>query len=168
MRAIPVTNHLLREGFRNNATDMTPLKVQKMLFFLHGWYAAVTGQPLIDEGFEKWPYGPVSPPVYEELKHHGARPVDSYIEEWDEGRNEFTAFFVNTAALPQFKEILEKVWQEYGPLTGAQLSTLTHLPNTPWARTDGRQRIDDAIIRDFFRNEAAIKKSRSFGGTANA
>lgn len=150
MRATPVVNHLLRIGFREKADDLTPLKVQKMLYFLHGWYLAIAGESLIDGGFEKWQYGPVSPSVYESLKGYRGQPVNDYIKDWDSEKNAESIFFVNVKSKPQFVEILEAVWEKYSPLTAAQLSTLTHLRDTPWSLTENRAVIDDELIRRHF------------------
>lgn len=150
MRARPVVNHLLRIGFREKADDLTPLKVQKLLYFLHGWYLAIAGEPLIDGGFEKWPYGPVSRDVYDSLKGYGAQPVSDYLYDWDPVKMDVTAFFVNSEAMPRFDEVLEAVWKKYSPLTGAQLSTLTHMPDTPWSLTGAREVIDDDLIHQHF------------------
>lgn len=159
MRATPVVNHLLRKGFREKADDMTPLKIQKMLFFLHGWYLAIAGEPLIDGGFEKWQYGPVSRDVYESLRSYGGQPVDDYIRDWDPKKGDMAAFFVKVDAKPKFIDVLEAVWAKYSPMTAAQLSTLTHLPNTPWSLTANREIIDDDMIRDHFISIA--KKTRA-------
>lgn len=150
MRATPVVNHLLRIGFREKVDDLTPLKVQKMLFFLHGWYLAIVGDALIDGGFEKWPYGPVSRDVYDSLKQYGSQPVSDYLYDWDPVKQDVTAFFVNVEAMPRFEAVLETVWKKYSPLTGAQLSTLTHMPNTPWSLTAARDVIKNDLIHEHF------------------
>lgn len=160
MRVTPVINHLLRVAFREKADDLTPLKVQKMLFFLHGWYLAIAGEPLIDGGFEKWPYGPVSPDAYDSLKGYGAQPVADYIYEWDPVKKDVTAFFVSPEANPKFIDVLETVWKQYSPLTAAQLSSLTHLPNTPWSVTASREVIDDDLIRKHFLDIAKETRER--------
>lgn len=57
------------------------MKLQKLIYFSHGYYLAATGlnggepQPLIDEFFEVWPYGPVCPSVYESFKEYGKEPI---------------------------------------------------------------------------------------------
>ena len=161
MRANPVANSLLRVGFREKAVGLTPLKVQKLLYFLHGWYLAITGEVLVDEGFEKWQYGPVCRPVYDALKIYGSKPVDDYIREIDPEHLDFTAFFVNPELKPRFDEILEAVWKRYSDYSAAQLSTLTHLPDTPWSLTENREMIDNELIREHFVNSARENRARA-------
>jgi uncharacterized phage-associated protein len=134
-----------------------------MLYFLHGWYLAITGEPLVDDGFEKWQYGPVSRKIYDELKMYGSSPIGDYISEWDPVEGERTSYFVNTDVVQQFEPILERVWEKYSPMTAAQLSTLTHRPNTPWSRTEGKSKIDDDLIRQHFVELARLNRQESMG-----
>ncbi len=42
--------------------EITPLKIQKLVYIAHGWFLAVTDKPLVDDEFvEAWQYGPVFP-----------------------------------------------------------------------------------------------------------
>ena len=151
MRAVPVVNHILRIANRDKI-DLTPLKMQKMLFVLHGWYFAITGQKLVDEAFEAWEYGPVVADVYNKLRAFGSLPIDDYIKEWDVETGQLLPYFVNLDTRPEFAEILERVWQEYSRFSTTQLSTMTHKPNTPWANTAPRSIIADEEIRRYFQD----------------
>jgi len=149
MNAYPVANHILWRA-NKDAADISPMKLQKMMYFLHGWYMAITGQKLIDEGFARWTYGPVVPSVYRELKHYGAMPIDDYIKQYDSTSGQVVPYFVDTNKLPQFESILEQVWHQYGGLTGIQLSSLTHEYGSPWYLTEPNDEIPDYLIRDDF------------------
>ena len=161
MRAVPVVNHLIWIGNREKANDLSPLKVQKMLYFLHGWYLAVTGEKLLDEGFQKWEFGPVIPSIHDALRKYGSFPVDDYLTERDPETGDEQVFFVNAQTRPQFLAILERVWQEYSKFSATQLSTLTHQANTPWSRTPSRETIPDELIRDYFIEQANTTKARN-------
>src|ERR1041385_1190632 len=52
-----------------------PLKMQKLVYFAHGWYLAFTGKPLLNEFVEAWQYGPVIPDLYHAFKHYGSQPI---------------------------------------------------------------------------------------------
>jgi uncharacterized phage-associated protein len=56
------------------------MKLQKLVYITHGWHLAVTGEPLIEEVVYAWPYGPVIPPLYHQLKGCGARPIAEKIQ----------------------------------------------------------------------------------------
>jgi uncharacterized phage-associated protein len=149
MNAFPVANHVLWRA-NKDAIDITPMKLQKMMYFLHGWYMAITDQKLIDEGFTRWQYGPVVPSVYRELKHYGGMPIDDYIKQYDSNSGQYVPYFVNTNSLPQFDSILEQVWNQYSRLTAIQLSTLTHEFGSPWYMTEPNDEIRDDLIRNDF------------------
>lgn len=149
MNAFPVANHILWRA-NKDAVDITPMKLQKLMYFLHGWYMAITGHKLISEGFSRWQYGPVVPSVYRELRDYGGAPIEDYIKQYDENSAQFLPLFVNTSSLPQFESILEQVWQQYGSLSAIQLSTLTHEFGSPWYLTPPNQEIPDYLIRDDF------------------
>lgn len=162
MRTIPVTNHLLWIAYRDKADDdLTPAKVQKLMFFLHGWYTAVTGTLLLSEPFVRGKYGPDLPSLEDCLQRYAGVPVDEYILELDAAQYDMKPFFVDLKMLPQFQEVLEKVWAEYGRLSLAQLSTLAHGPGTPWADTAPGRPICSNLIHTYFVGQGALRRTRS-------
>lgn len=163
MRTLPVTNHLLHTAYRaNQDDDLTPLRVQKLLYFLHGWYSAITGTALLPESFVRGKYGPKLLSLDVDLAQYQGVPVSDYIHEWNPERKKAEPFFVDIKALPQFAEVLEKVWQEYSKYTTEQLSTMTHGPDSPWARTsrDGEAIPQDWIAKEFLRL-GAVNRERA-------
>ena len=61
--------------FIQSLPSLTPLKLQKLIYYAHGWHLAIRNAPLIDEVIEAWEYGPVVPNVYHEFKKFGNRPI---------------------------------------------------------------------------------------------
>ncbi|WP_018875273.1 Panacea domain-containing protein [Thioalkalivibrio sp. ALJ8] len=55
--------------------SVSNLALQKILYIAHMVHYGRTGQPLIDESFEAWDYGPVVPAVYHRAKAFGSDPV---------------------------------------------------------------------------------------------
>ncbi|MFQ5632018.1 MAG: Panacea domain-containing protein, partial [bacterium] len=43
---------------RKDGVAISPMKLQKLVYFAHGYYLAITGQPLIEEEIQAWRYGP--------------------------------------------------------------------------------------------------------------
>jgi uncharacterized phage-associated protein len=137
-------------------STITPMKLQKLVYFAHGWYLSLTnGQPLIDEKIEAWRYGPVVPSLYHEFKSHGNHPIGEYATDFKIEPE----FCIITPKLPEDKSLsafMEKIWDVYGKFTAIQLSNLTHQSLTPWDKvwvnggvpkgTD----IDDSIIKEYF------------------
>jgi uncharacterized phage-associated protein len=146
-----VVNSLLQRGFREKRTDMTPMKIQKLLFYLNGWQLAVTGKPAILGSFEAWKYGPVVPSIYRELKRYGAEPITEYLKEYDPESESMKPFVVADSE-SEFQEILDLTWQKYAGIDPLRLSAMTHAPNTPWAmaRKRGDTVIDNDTIKNYF------------------
>lgn len=162
MDTIPVTNHLLHLAYsKKDDDDLSPLRVQKLLYFLHGWYLAVTGTCLLSEPFIRGKYGPVLVSLETELKRYGALPVADYIKRWDGEKGAEVAYFVNLSVLPQFAAILENVWAQYRRLSTAQLSSISHSEASPWAHTAPGKAIDNELIKQEFLSIARYNRQSS-------
>lgn len=154
MDVIPVANHLLWLGFKEKVDDLNSIKLQKMLYFIHGWYMAITNEVLIDQPFYKGQYGPIIPEVIECLKNYNGQPIDEYISQWDEKSLSVCPLFVNLQALPQFENIANQVWKQYFHLSTVQLSSLANAENTPWAKTENGAVISNTLIKEHFVGKA--------------
>jgi uncharacterized phage-associated protein len=122
-----------------NGQMIDPMKLQKLVYYAHGWYAGYTGQPLINESIEAWPYGPVVPSLYHEFKRYGSGPVRSKATGFDGS----TGFFeVPAPTEPEIRQFLSNIWSSYGRYTGMALSEMTHASDGPWAQA---RRTSDGI-----------------------
>lgn len=106
--------------------DITPLKLQKLIYFLFKEYLQKTGRELFGERFETWKYGPVLPSVYYEFASFG--------------RNSITKFARDSQNIVQivteegvFKDALDSVWMRYKDFSGEALSEKTHTSGSAWA-----------------------------------
>jgi len=141
---------------------ISPMKLQKLVYYAHGWYAGHTGQPLINEAVEAWPYGPVIPSLYHEFKRYGSAPIRSKATDFDTVNFEFSE--VQPPADESLKKFLANVWVSYGRFTPIALSTMTHAEGSPWDQTwKSAQGVKGAdipfeLITEHFR--AAVLKSQ--------
>lgn len=149
--ASTVANYFL-DLAEEEGKQLTPMQVQKLVYFAYGWYLALTGQILVEEQVEAWPYGPVFPRLYYALKQYGGGPIEGRVPNPDS--NSVTAISESD------KRILRRVWDVYGSWSAVQLSQLTHLPDGPWYNTR-RQSLDrigtdipDSDIREYFLKKA--------------
>lgn len=147
---------------KEHGEKMTPMKLQKLVYFAHGWYLALTGgKPLIDEKIEAWAYGPVVPSLYHEFKSFGSSKIDRYAMDFDI-ENDFKLIAPKLPTDKELEDFLKKIWNVYGEFTGIQLSNMTHLPNTPWKKVWGEDGvpvntdISDEIIKEHFSNLARV------------
>lgn len=156
--AAAIANELL-ELARLDGKKLTPMQVQKLVYFAHGWNLALTGEPLIDERIEAWEYGPVVKSLYKDFREFGsgfitklakAPDLDGAEYSWttpciddgpDDELNEFT------------KALVQKIWEVYGGYSAFRLSEMTHAETSPWtaARRNPHQFIPDDSIRDYFK-----------------
>ena len=109
----------------NDGELISPLKMQKLVYYAYVWYLVKTKQKLFDEPIEAWPMGPVTPSLYSELKQYGSAPIP---EEFLGGQKELDVVFDK---LKGQQELLRKVYEKYDSLTAFELVMLTH-NEKPW------------------------------------
>lgn len=124
--ALAIANAFIDIGRRNNANDLTPMKLQKLVYFAHGWHLGAIHKPLINEQVEAWRYGPVVRSIYDAAKSYGNRPVTNYLE------HPFYLPQIDLVQTPDISSLLNWVWSQYGRFDGAQLSNMTHEVGSPW------------------------------------
>lgn len=108
----------------------TNMKVQKLVYIAHGFTLAMRHEPLISSHVHAFQWGPVIPVLYEALKKYGDKPVPGPVELLPETE----PLNVNDAD-GVYAAIVRGVWDKYGKLSAAQLSNITHQPDTPWDKT---------------------------------
>lgn len=60
----------------NNLNEITPLGLQKLLYFCQGCSLAIGSDPLFPEDCEAWPHGPVYKEIYHLFKSFKYNPID--------------------------------------------------------------------------------------------
>ena len=138
-----VANNFLVRG-RDESIEITPLKLQKLVYFLFKYYLKITGNPLFSEKFETWKYGPVVPSIYAEFSSYGSAPIKSFAVD-----SQDKCYIVRESGV--FKECIDRVWEQYGGCSATTLSELTHRTGTAWSKAKERQ--DRYIDVEDIRNE---------------
>ncbi|MGB3456369.1 MAG: type II toxin-antitoxin system antitoxin SocA domain-containing protein [Litorimonas sp.] len=128
------------------------MKIQKLVYMMHGWHLAILDEPAIDGSFEAWPYGPVEDELYHVFKQYRSNPIKTYANSWVGGESKS---FVVSKSKVDFHDIFNRVFDKYMPLSATQLSSLTHQPGTPWSQVRANQgsMIPNDMIRDHFRTQ---------------
>ncbi len=147
---LAIANFFVRKAGETQS-DLTPMKLLKLVYIAHGWHLGITSRPLISEDVEAWRYGPVIRSMYKEFKNLG----DGQIRESDVSNN------CPIRELQRLEPFLNSIWDKYGCLSGTQLSTLTHEQETPWditwnkmgGKSSGRSVIPNELIRDHYRTK---------------
>lgn len=136
MRATPTVlcnNILLRS--MNDRERISPMKLQKLMYFVCRDYAKKYHLSPITESFEVWQYGPVLPSVYFEFKAFGANPITEFAR--DALGN---AYIVSEKDNPELAEVIDAVWCKYRSKTGIELSRITHRAQSGWYRAYSERR----------------------------
>ena len=127
-----IANEFIRRA-NEQGRPLTHLQVQKLVYFAHARLLAFHRQPLVNQDFEAWEYGPVVPDLYHALKHNDADPIMCEI----------------LGATPDYSyresDIFDWCFKKYGGMSGRKLSKLTHAPNSPWTIAVDN---DDVLISD--------------------
>lgn len=148
---------------RADGRKLDPMKLQKLMWFAQGWALGLGGAPLVDEYFEAWEYGPVLPSIYHEFKEFGSQTIDrpATIFNLDNWETEAPKLGSDSG----IEKLLNKVWDIYGPLSGIQLSKMTHEAGSPWDVTRknnvGMRNADipNELIAEFFKAKAAANRA---------
>lgn len=153
--ATAIANFFIEKG-KQEGKLVDQMKVQKLVYFAHGWFLAITGKPLINETIEAWRFGPVIPSLYHSLKYSGNLPITKSIEV-----SQFDNSTIADDANTELQAYLNRIWNLYSPFTGIQLSNMTHEEGTPWAkiakefdhRIPANMDIDDQLIKEYFSDQ---------------
>ena len=98
-------------------TDVSNLKLQKLLYYVQAWNLAFTEEPLFPDACEAWVHGPVVARVFGEYKPNRwaaiSDPVGAAVGD------------------PRINAHIDNVLDAYGDLGAAQLERLTH-QELPW------------------------------------
>ena len=111
-KIINVAQYIFIEYKRVTEEIIDEMKLQKLLYFSQRETFAILNQPLFNEVFEGWKYGPVSREVRTVFTEDGINAQTEDIKS-------------------KSKYIINNIIQEYGALASWKLSALTH-KETSW------------------------------------
>lgn len=121
-----VANNLLNLAFKEK-NPVTPMKLQKLLYFIYRDYLQKTKESLFSERFEAWKYGPVLSSVYSKFHQYESNKITEYYKSRD-GK----VYILDEKSDYIFSEVLQSVWNQYKSWDGIQLCELTHKEGTAW------------------------------------
>ena len=124
--ATVLCNNILARA-RADKIKVSPMKLQKLMYYTCRDYAQVAKVSPINESFEVWQYGPVLPSVYSEFKPFGPNPITSYAR-----NSTGEAHQVSEAFNPTLAAALSAVWARHKRQSAVELSRLTHQKGSGW------------------------------------
>ena len=156
-----VANYFIEKSAATGV-EITPMKLLKLVYIAHGWSLGLLDRPLIAEQPQAWKYGPVIESLYQGFRRYGNECIP--------GSATVPHAELNADSLE--KQLLDQVWAKYSPLTGGQLSSLTHQPGTPWYKVwheqGGKDRLNapipNALIAQHYKEKAAEIRNKRRNG----
>lgn len=114
--------------------EITPLMLQKLLYFIQGVYSALYEKPLFEKDCRAWVHGPVYPEVYELFRDFKYNPIDDARFALLEGTAD--------ALTGEEKGMIDLVVNTFGMYGGKVLERITH-NEEPWK--EARKGYGDSI-----------------------
>lgn len=111
----------------NKAVEITPLALQKLLYFSQAFFNALYHEPLFLDDCQAWAHGPVYPDIYYQYKEFGYNPIEKALPEDDSDFTELTTKELN---------FLDAIVDIFGMYSGQTLSRITH-SERPWIEARG-------------------------------
>lgn len=142
---------------------LTNLALQKLLYFVHGWFYAMYDEPLIKNKFEAWQYGPVQRVIYDQFKTFKDTPIRgvraTYIDPTT-GEPVYRAPRISS----EHADVIRGVLQKYENHTAGQLVRESHIEDGPWEYVWQQaeevvypgMKIPDVLILDHFKRLTPI------------
>ncbi|MDO5701998.1 MAG: DUF4065 domain-containing protein [Lachnospiraceae bacterium] len=130
----------------NKCMDITPLALQKALYYIQGFYHAFYGEFLFEEDCQAWAHGPVYKDIYRKYK-------DYRYGEITETDSDFDPSVFSTAETSIFDSVIDNLCC----YSGKELERFTH-KETPWITARGAmpanevsgEIIDKRLIGEYF------------------
>ncbi|MCR5146159.1 MAG: DUF4065 domain-containing protein [Clostridia bacterium] len=113
-----VANFFLKIVDRDSGSTITPLKLQKILYYAQGYFLAYYNQELFSEDFQAWAHGPANEQIYEKYKKFGFESIPY--------PNESIPYISN-----DISDFLTDIWETFGIYDGKYLEEQTHKED-PW------------------------------------
>ena len=163
--AIAVANAFIEKAKLRGITNLTPMKLQKLVFYAHSWCLVMNNKPLVKDKIFAWPYGPVIESIYHEFKGNGSNNITSPGTEfvWDNDPNATVLAKYVAPKIPESDKdtysLIDAILDVYGNETAIYLSNLTHRPGSAWAETQEQHR--GGSVKNFVIPNEVIKECTS-------
>ena len=155
-----VGNSLLVRA-RQHRVRVDHMKLQKLVYFVHGWSLVLMGQSLMSERPSTWEHGPCFATLHRELRLTGREPV-SFMTDYDVSSDSWVVP-IPDANNAQVTDLLDQVWRTHGHFTALQLATLAHPEGGAWwqAKAERWPFLRDEDVRAEF--QAKLDRAKAAG-----
>jgi uncharacterized phage-associated protein len=147
MDILKLSKYIVSKFFRRSQNDITPMKLQKLLFYVKAWSMVAGDELIVDDNFEHWDYGPVNRRIYDYYRQYGSKPIKH--EE------------LEVPDLNQSQEVLVNfIIENYIEFDAFTLSAMTHTEE-PWKQTRNNEVISNELISSYYSKQRFAKNFKN-------
>lgn len=168
---VTIANYFIQKSI-DEKDPISPMKLQKLIYFAHGWHLALKDEPLITDAIQAWQFGPVIKDLYHKTKHWGNSSITSLLPP-----SEIIDFSKGTPGVESLDKetisFLDSVWSTYSQYSAIKLSNATHVDGSPWDQVikknggvDLELVIENRIIQKYFKERAEAARQTKARQTA--
>lgn len=140
---IDIANKIIANTDINQGETISNLKLQKLLYYMQGFFIAVFDKKLFEEPIEAWQYGPVVRDAYFYFKEFGPSSISLKDDEK-----------IIDLTEPE-DELFREVMKEYGQFSAIKLMNMTH-EESPWKKTfseNPQGEISYVLLKEYFKTQ---------------
>ena len=137
MNAVSLSNYVI-SLFEERNVPITNLKLQKVLYYIQGYFYKHFGKAAFSDEIYNWQYGPVVPAVYYEYNDNGSVPLKSRLS------------FEDCSIPDNEKKLIVSVVEKCAGIATSKLVSMTH-SESPWKNAVLGNVIDKKSIETFFK-----------------
>lgn len=148
MTALTLANYILTRA-QEKGEDVTNLKLQKILYYVQGYFLAKFDRPLFPDDIQAWNFGPVVPNVYYHFSKFGPEILCPAEKEDLEGCN----------LSQDERELIDRVINQKLQCSASALVKATH-NEEPWLQATQRGEkirrntiIDIEVMKNYFKKQ---------------
>lgn len=136
-----VADYFLSDTNDRDDSDISNLKLQKLIYYAQAFHLAIYDAPFFDEDFEAWTHGPVCPEIYHKYKQHKSSPIP------------LTSDFDSRIFTTEQLDLLAEINDVFGQFSAWKLRNMTH-SEAPWLSKESLAGvIDKASMMEFYKTQ---------------
>lgn len=139
MNAICLSDYVI-SLFEERNVAITNLKLQKVLYYIQGYFYKCFGKEAFSEDLCNWQYGPVVPVVYYEYNSNGSLPLKSR-----------RSLLVNCTISEDEEKLIATIVDKCSAISTSKLVSMTHL-ESPWRNSSAGSIISKNSIESYFKH----------------
>lgn len=135
--AFAVANAFIQRAKEKRLKNLTPMKLQKLMYYAQAWHLRILqGDPLMDDNFCRWQFGPVVPAVYHEFKAYGYQAITKMAAARSPNPDDDGYRVRLIPQIPGEDEaswgLIDAIITRYGSIDAQVLSAMTHEEGSAW------------------------------------